>query len=441
MMESMKEKASPDSIGKSGDIWKALPVAMNILILLALNIFFFSPLIQLVVRFVGRSKISRHQYPDLMRYESAIDTTNRIVIFAAIILYIGIACCAVYRHLNRRYEPAGSRVLSKDMIRRLLPFFFFVLFATGILVGTVIRGTNDWDMTGHWYMHESIFSFITYPLAYFFCGMLVFSEKARNILLYLLIGSALPLHILALVNEWGTHIVYFEAQGLSTGGVTTVFFNSNHYGYYLVITLLTSALLFVYEKRKVLRMVSAISGITATMVLIINNTLGAYLAVLFVLILFLIYCMVMDRQNRVNAVIILAVFLLITVIMSFRYDTIVSSLLVLSDDIGEIVENPLEADSAGSSRWRLWKGTVQHLPEHPLLGFGVEGLLSLYQIGTPHNEFLQYAAFFGLPVMVLYIAACAVVLWRVFRSSKDMSPGTMICFFVSIGYLASSFFG
>lgn len=205
--------------------------------------------------------------------------------------------------------------------------------------------------------------------------------------------------------------------------------------------LLLYALLFVYEKKLVLRICAGISAAVATVVLIINNTLGAYLAVLFILILFVIYCFFFVRCDRAKAIVILGAFLLITLLMSLPYKTVSSSVTTLTKDIGKIAADLLEANSAGSGRWRLWKRTVSHLDESPWLGFGVEGLLNTYHVGTPHNEFLQYAEFFGIPAALLYIIACSMVLLRGLKHCKTMTNTTMICFFVSIGYLASSFFG
>lgn len=443
--ETIPQETIPQetSAGSSRSIWTTLSFAREALVCLALSIFLLQPLIQLFMRFVERTKVSRLQYPDLTRYESAIDATHKIMIITTVALFLCFIAFAVYCRLNKEQIPASHRIslLNRETAHRLVPYFLMVLFSAGILVSTIIRGTTTWDMIGHWYMHESIYSYIIYALAYFFCAMLLWSDKARRILLFLLVGTALPIHLLVLVDQWGTPISYFVAKGLGTVGVIAVFFNGNHYGYYLMLTLLPAALLFVYERHILLRVFCAACGITATIALVINNTLGAYLAVLFVLILFVIYCVIMDRQHLKGALLILGVFMFITFVMSFRYNTILSSFLVLSNDIGMIIADPLEADSGGSGRWWLWKETVKHIPEHPLVGFGVEGLLSEYGVGTPHNEFLQYTAFFGIPVMLYYTAACCVVLWRIFRNHKQMSNSTMVCFFVTIGYLASSFFG
>lgn len=495
------EKSTPANtkIFQTPDFNHLLSFIRDTLLGISLGLFLCSPLIQLLARMVRRTLMGLTESSDLTLYQNNIDASNQIITMTALVLYLAGIIYPLYKHKtnatdsgsiccqNPAAEPntekpvdqqhihekdsviptqstftgntentftpefstisesnsaqAAQSLFSKQSLHRLSPFFLFVLFSIGILVSTLVRGASSDDLTGHWYMHESILSYATYALGYFFCGMLVWKDSLRRFLLYLLIGTAFPVHILTLANEMGTHIAYFDAQGLQTSGHTAVFFNSNHYGYYLAITLLIAALLAVYETHTASRIFSALCAVTASIVLIINNTLGAYLAVLITLILFLTYCLFANRAHWKHAVLLLFLYLLITLMVSFRYPTILSSFSVLSGDIGMILENPSQADSAGSSRWRLWKETILHLPEHPMIGFGVEGLLSLYGIGTPHSEPLQYAAFFGIPVMLLYLAACVMVLWRTFRSLNRMTHTTAICFFACIGYLTSSLVG
>ena len=47
----------------------------------------------------------------------------------------------------------------------------------------------------------------------------------------------------------------------------------------------------------------------------------------------------------------------------------------------------------------------------------------------------------GIPVAVLYTAACTIALVRVWINRAKMSPMTMVCFFTAIGYLVNSLFG
>lgn len=322
------------------------------------------------------------------------------------------------------------------MLVRMLPQILFALFALWIVLATVIRGHNEYDLTGHPYMYESIYSYICYALVYFFCGTVLFRSSHKRILLYALIFTALPINVLALVNEWFTAIRYFNGRK-----VCAVFHNSNHYGYYLVMVIIASAILFVYEKKLIWRAVDAVSAIIGTMVLVINNTFGAFLSVLIVLISFAVYAFLKDRTYFKRALLVLGGYLLVIFVMSFWYSTIFSSITTFSKDLMNIAADPLEADNAGSHRWALWKGTVKHLPESPFTGFGVEGLLNTYYIGTPHNELLQYAEFFGIPAALLYLSAVVFVIASVMKHSRKLSKMTLVCFCVSVGYFASSMFG
>ena len=64
------------------------------------------------------------------------------------------------------------------------------------------------------------------------------------------------------------------------------------------------------------------------------------------------------------------------------------------------------AGSAGSGRWRIWRGTVSLIGQRPLLGWGMEAIyvhdLTSITVSTrPHNEYLQYALFHGIPAALL----------------------------------------
>ena len=435
VQKRLKEEAEKRASGREARL-ESLRVVGELLIIFVLGLFIVSPFVQLVLRAANgveyRPLLVTSSY--VRYYQWTVRNTHYIARFTAALVLCWLVLYGIVR--RRSGTPPARALAKKELLRRLLPLFVFLLFALSIALVTIIRGPNEYDLTGHPYMYESVYSYISYPLVYFFCGMLLFREKHRRLLLYALLFTSLPINILALWDQWVLKLALFNG-----GGMCAVFHNSNHYGYYLAITIITGALLFVFEKTLWLKIFSAACAFIATMAMIINNTLGAYLAVLFVLVLFAVYSFFISKQNRLMSVILILAYLVITVIMSFKYATILPSVIKLQSDVNMIAADPLESDRAGSGRWRLWKGTVQHMDESPWLGFGVEGLLNTHHIGTPHNEFLQYAEFFGIQTSALYIIACAIILLRVFKNSKKLDKTTMICFFVCIGYLASSFFG
>ena len=112
---------------------------------------------------------------------------------------------------------------------------------------------------------------------------------------------------------------------------------------------------------------------------------------------------------------------------------------------GTCLKNPEEADSAGSSRWVLWKATMKYISEKPLLGWGVEGISQRLKVEAgaerTHNEYLQYAAFFGIPNVICYITGCALVFLRAVRRWNDIEPGTKVCVCGALAYFISAAFG
>ena len=409
-------------------------IMAKILLCFILGLFMISPFLQLIIRMTLPEKyhymILSSTSIQVVKYQQMIRRVNQMARFVAAFFYI---YCGYYLITNRKTVRANL----KQYLKRIVPLVLFFLLALTILIVTKIRGANEYDLTGHPYMYESIYSYITYPLVYFFCGMFVSSEKLKRGLLYSLTMTALPLNVLALVSEWVTPIKYF----VGGGNAYAVFHNSNHYGYYLVMVTIASAIMFVYEKTVGWKIYNAVSAIIGIMALIVTNVTGGYLAVLIVFISFVIYCFIKEKGLKWQAFSILGIYLLISLMMGFWYPTVTSNFTNLFFDLGQIIEDPLEADSAGSARWKLWKGVVQHMSESPWTGFGIEGLLNTYGVGTPHNELLQYAEFFGIPAMLLYLSAVIVILVTILKHSEQFSKMTLVCFCVCVGYLIGSFFG
>ncbi len=409
-------------------------IMANILLFFILGLFFVSPFVQLIVRMTLPEEYHRMILSStsiqIVKYQQMIRRINQIARFVAAFFYI---YCGYYLITNRKSVKTNL----KQYLKRIAPLLLFFLLAGCIFLVTKLRGPNEYDLTGHPYMYESIYSYMTYPVVYFFCGMFVSSAKMKRGLLYVLLFTAIPQNVLVLVDKWFTPIKYF----VGGGEAMAVFHNSNHYGYYLVIVIIVSSILFVYENKIAWKIFDAVSALLGTMALIVSDILGAYLAVAVVLFCFAIYCRRKEKARFWYSIGILGGFILVTFIMGLWYPTVTSNFTSIFIDLGALIDDPLESDSVGSGRWALWKGTVQHMSESPLLGFGVEGLLNTYGVGTPHNEFLQYAEFFGIPAMLLYLSAVLVIIFTVLKYSERFSKMTLVCFCASVGYLIGSFFG
>ena len=404
----------------------------------AVGLFLVSPCLQMLLRLVDTAGENGFRYqgewqmdnPHVkMLYHNMVDFILMIGRFCAVPLLM----YAVYAAVQQRKTVFGD---FKGTLRKLLPFSLFLLFAGSIAAVTAIRGANEYDLTGHPYMYESIYSYITYPLVFFFAGTFLSSPKVRRILLYVFAGAATAVHIAAIIDKWVVKLPFFVCSGIAA-----VFHQHNHYGYYIMLTIMVLAGLFVYEKNKIAAVLELAGIAVASVVSIVNNTFGAYLAAVCALLLFGAFLFFTDRKRIWKPALCLGIILAVTFAMSFSYDTMFSSFITTVKDVGKIASDSENAGSAGTGRWSLWTRTCKNIVRQPVLGFGVEGLLNTEKIGTPHNEFIQYAAFFGIPTCLLYIASCASVVIRVLRNGRKLNPMTIVCFFVSTAYLISSCFG
>ena len=59
----------------------------------------------------------------------------------------------------------------------------------------------------------------------------------------------------------------------------------------------------------------------------------------------------------------------------------------------------------------------------------------------PHNEYLQYALFYGIPAALLYITGCFSVFLQDLRLEDRLDAMTFACLGAAFSYLVSAFFG
>ncbi len=342
----------------------------------------------------------------------------------------------------------GSDSFKKAFIR-MLPQSFFLLLVVWAVVASVIKGHTLYFTEGAPVLSESMMTFALYFAGYFFVGILLSQEKYRRIVVLTIIGGGTIIGILSLIDFFGVSL----KPGFYDNKVSAVFYNSNHYAYYLTICILLAAVSFVYEKKLWLRCVLLCSFVCNTVVLIVNDTLGSFLAVLFALGGF-VWLVASGKTTKApeqrkretkSAVVLLCGYLLITIIMSFFYNTIFRSLVVMVFDIGKILTDAEDKDRAGNSRFRIWRYTIQYIREEPIFGHGVDEIaMRLYKdsgFSRSHNEYLQYTAFWGIPGLLLYLLACGAVFVRGLKERFVQQPYVCAAFVAAAGYMASAFFG
>lgn len=281
-------------------------------------------------------------------------------------------------------------------------------------------------------------------------------EHERTVLLkfYVVISDVLAL--ITLSFEY--NIPFFKEFTVPITGLS-VYTNQNHYGYYLAVAIMCMTGLFftsLEEKnrnvkgRRAWAVVYLLSALANMYTLVLNDTLGAYLAVLFALVFLMVIWRI--RFGKMNALYfvpivflgILTVLSYTGMIMSKAGNTVGFSLVAFLMDIMK-VKRKESVNNFGTGRLRIWKETIGRIMEHPILGYGPDMMFDFYGDmlleTTPHNEFLECAFFLGIPGLVLYMGGLIKLCVDRCKGLKKLTPYQLTAAGVVLGYLISSFFG
>ncbi|WP_298481797.1 O-antigen ligase [uncultured Ruminococcus sp.] len=403
------------------------------LALLPLLLFTAAPLYQLI-----RDSIDPPQSTHFMMDTPSFSYSYTVNTISTIAAVVGILVILLYIGKTRQLHWQW-----RDLVRRNVPMVFFAAFVVCMIVSTCLNGFTQAALSGDPYRNESLFTYILYVLIYFFCGAVIFQPKCKCILMYGFMGVSLVIAASALVHAWMIPLPAYSQNA----GLSAVFHQFNHYGYYLLFSILLSSALFVTEKNPSRKALCLFVFLINNVVLVVNDTFGCYLAV-FIALLF--QCMVFwikDKRFSWLSLLLLGCFLGVSLVMSIWYDTVFHNVFGFFQDISNVAENPDDSGSAGTGRWTLWVHTLQYISEKPLFGFGVEGIHDRLDLETnhcnnrPHNEYLQYAAFFGIPAAILYVCGLASVYIHSWKYRAKLDGYSIAALIAAFGYLISACFG
>ncbi len=388
-----------------------------------IGIFFLSVIFQLIKDLVTRPSF------DLELYNPYAYTIKYVNIIATVFGILAIILYLIRKHLDG---------IKFKQIFEHPAIVLFILLAIWSFITTCINGFTDYALNGTYYRNESISSFLRYYLIYFICGLIT-TKKQRNFLLHLLMYSSMILVLFDLLNYINILDEKFNTLWSS------VFFNTNHYGYYLTLVCLVSMSYFLLEDHNLKYLLIFCFNL---FVLIFNNTFGSYLGVIIGLLFAFLISFKITQLDKRRMLTILIIVILSTVSVRLINPASSGNLSLLISDVEDVAENDENAVNAGSGRWVLWTYTVEELNKHPinyLKGFGVEGLSDQMMNKTgnsrPHNEFIQQVEFFGLPALILYVSAILLIYLRANKYYKSLDLPTIVALITSFGYLFQSGLG
>ena len=324
---------------------------------------------------------------------------------------------------------------------------------------------------GDEYRLEGILSLLAFA-GFAGCALIISDPKRKRALLFAfwIVSIIMAFLYIAQIANIGV------LANLNSTTFCVIFGQMNHHGYYLGMGILASAGLFVYEKHPALKVAAALTVVLLTVCLIINTSLGSFIAAAFALAFLAVIALVRDGRGKLLAVVPLALFLVVSFgnVAGLNYRAGVANIGAvitgqelasaessssgassttggnigsLFTDIGKIASGAEDVGTAGTGRMALWMGSVQLIGQSPVVGYGMEhGGPLLYELvrtdsDRAHNEVLQWGLYGGVPAMLLYVAGLAMLAVRQLRRLRQLEPLAVIAIACCAEYLCSSLFG
>ena len=307
------------------------------------------------------------------------------------------------------------------------------------------NGVTNILLEGAGLKHESFFLHLEYFLCFATLGLCLRNPRLK---LWLLRGMAIVSAVLAscvfyLYDHVQSSPYYYDWKPT----YASIFTNINYYGYFLNLFIALLAGLLADETSRRWRCVYVVAFALNTLALSYNDTLGAWLGSFCACVFVVAACRIRDGRFRLWPFVPLGLFVVVMCAAGLANGNLIKNMGSLFRDFGLIFLNPSNPQSAraGSGRWRIWKNCMKLILESPLFGIGFEGVhvRVLTEVGNPrpHNEFIQYALFYGIPGGLLYLIGCAGVYVRALRQRARLDVPTFAALTAAFGYLAGSFFG
>lgn len=336
----------------------------------------------------------------------------------------------------------GCFILKKSYVKKRYDYLFLSGMVIWLLLSTLVHYNETVVWLGDRYRHEGFFMFLAYS-GIFFISTMIFNEKYRRQLLYSFITVSLIMCVLTILEYNGLKIPFFSED---KSGYAAIFHQFNHFGYYLLMSGMCAAGLFIVERNSKLKIYTIIVFSVIIITLIINDTFGCYLGVLFGLFFLPFGFSLLNKKFKLKYVMPLVLFGLITIAINQITGTVDSNISTLSKDINKIVIQDETSGSAGTGRWVLWVNAMKFIKEKPLFGHGLDNLGELYHllgVGTdrPHNEYLQYAAHLGVPALIFYLCGIGSIFMKAYKNRMNLTDTTLVALGVVAAYLVSACFG
>ena len=303
------------------------------------------------------------------------------------------------------------------------------------------------------YRFDGLKSYFFYAAMYV-CAFIVANSKYRKIVFNIFIMVSNFVGLIVIMQDFGVPLIN---QCFFQDVRSAMFYQYNHTAYFMNMAIVCLMGLYIYEQKRWLRIVYALSLGFQIYAILVNSTFACYLASCCAMIMVIAFYV--RKYKRFSWKLLTPVILVFVISFASYMGWVPTSsgqdmkvnLAELKEDTSAIIENPLDAKDAGHGRMNLWLTGLKMVPEKPIFGHGPEQLNEKYKsqmlnelgnyIDRPDNEFIQHAIFLGIPGLLFYLAALISLFIRQWIHMRKLDDTTLIAAGCVIAYLVSSMFG
>ncbi|MDO5448238.1 MAG: O-antigen ligase family protein, partial [Clostridia bacterium] len=319
----------------------------------------------------------------------------------------------------------GTYYLGKVKIYKV-PFIFMFLFGIWCIVCTAQSETVTLSLFGFVPMSDSASVYLAY-FGMILLGLIIGSDKKYALAVgKVFMAMTLFISILSIIDS-PKFFNMFTNEATNCFHYQGVYFNTNQMGYHLSVALIINAYFLEHSKNKIEKIVYLAAFAILTNMLILNNTMGAYLAVTLTLIFAVIWSFINREENKKLPLLALGAFVLISAISCLYCENVINNFVSMFGDVGTLIEDDstdTEIGAVGSSRGKLWITAWKFIKVSPFFGFGLQG------VGfSSHNMFLQIGMYTGIPGLALYLAILLSGVVKLIIMRKTITPITKACAF------------
>lgn len=292
-----------------------------------------------------------------------------------------------------------------------------ILAAPAIAAGALFSESLDYYL---WFM--------IIPLLMYLMGMFIAEDLVQLRRLFSLLsglGTLVAVHTLiyvwtgiflletAYARSYRVSRYNFILSSTDTSRAGSFLLNPDSNGTFLGVMLILPLALCLQSRSWKARILYGVETLAISLALLATYSIGAIVSVAIGLIVFL--ALVQSARLRVG---LFAVIGGIVVLFWAAFPAEINA-LVQHGASGELVD-----------RAAIWQSTIHMIEANPIAGIGLgqrsylaqAGLYRISQLGgpvpTPHNSYLELAAFAGLPVLAVFLALLVGLVWRAVRNVR-----------------------